>query len=245
MDEFLMSELWFDEDLIAPEISYKQTMVDYSIPTILYQRSEKKEDKNLILGSIRVNKPDWDFVTDDLKLLRSGKKNTYLLIRLGFEFSITNELYIQGVRFKYAYCGAYLWPKKSGEKNPRVYEVIPKDICDGEPRTMTIKLGPQIKLSDFGGSLGEISSELMIGRVTPAIVGYTGEEERAPYWVLRPIKKELIGMQHLWFILEVPGNCSGTRLAVIASAQLQTKLGPIPIGPKERIWKNRPSVVIG
>jgi len=45
-------------------------------------------------------------------------------------------------------------------------------------------------------------------------------------------------------ILAVPPECGGARLAVRAEGDIQMRFGPIPVGPKERTWGERKSVVI-
>lgn len=109
---------------------------------------------------------------------------------------------------------------------------------------MSIKLGPSLTVGDYGGSLGEISTDLKMGQVTPAVTGYTGEHESEPYWDLRPITKSLLGVQHLWLALELPEKCEAARLGVRAEGDIQIRFGPVAVGPKEFAWENRPSVRI-
>ena len=99
-------------------------------------------------------------------------------------------------------------------------------------------------MGDASGSLGKISTDLRLGQVEPVVVGWKGAAEREPRWELRPQSKSLLGIRNCWLLIEVPEACGGARLAVRAEGDIQTRVGPIHVGPKERAWDKRQTVVI-
>ncbi|MBN1149041.1 MAG: hypothetical protein JXA78_17415 [Anaerolineales bacterium] len=239
-----MEELWFEEELLPEEDALQQTAKELATHTESDQAEIEHEIRQQARGILRADRPRWDELKAENAPLRSGESVRFYMVRLGFQFYIPKPAYDLGARFVFARCEARLWASQPGQPDPLLYEVIPKDLYDGEPRKVAIKLGPEIKIGDYGGSLGEISSDLYTGHVTPAIVGWPGEDERAPFWELRPVTKEISGVQHLWLVIEKPEACEAFRLAVWAQADVRTKFGPIVVGPKENIWAHRPSVLI-
>jgi hypothetical protein len=52
-------------------------------------------------------------------------------------------------------------------------------------------------------------------------------------------------VRYLWLLLQVPHACNGARIALRAEGDIQTlHLGRIAVGPKERAWDKRPSMLI-
>ena len=239
-----MIDQWFEEDLILLEEYSKDVIKELIKTSKLSEIEASLQLKSLVNGILRVDKPRWGRIDEETHLLKSARNNTFFLVRLGFQFDFPDKVRDRGIHFVFARCEAYLWSSDNCQSQPRVYEVIPSQIYEGEPHKVTVKVGPEIKINDIGGSIGEVSTDFNVGYITPSIVGWTGEDERAPYWELRPNTKELLGTQHLWLLVEFPREGKGFRLATRAEAHLQTFLGPIAIGPKDRMWSSRPSVVI-
>ena len=109
-----------------------------------------------------------------------------------------------------------------------------------------MKFGPEIGIDKVGNaSLGSLETDIYMGQMTPVVVGYFGSDQQEPYWEIRPQTKALLGVQYLWLVVAMPVACPGVRLAIKASADIQTMVGPVHIGPAETVWKNRPSTFIG
>jgi len=237
-----MDELWFEDELALTEED-----IDDVVKSTDGRLSEvERQARNTVRGIVRVDKPRWDEIDAAAhKLLTSGQQGTrFYLVRLGFQFDIPPEAYSKGSRFIYARCSAYLSPANVGQPQPTVYAVIPSSLYEGEPRQVSVEIGPEIKLGTVSGTIGKASTNLMVGTVEPAIVGYHGEDDRAPYWEIRPTTKTLLGVHHLWLVIEVPFGASGVLLAAQAEGDVQTRFGPIPIGPRTREWAERPSIMI-
>lgn len=239
-----MNEFWYEEELTPPAKVYEETVKEWAATTKLGEAKVRHEIENIARGIVRTNRPRWQLLEGDQKPLRSGEEVRFYLVRLGFEFEISKEFYDRGARFTFGRCAAFLRADQNQQSHPIVYEVIPRNLFEGEQRKVSIKVGPNITVGDYGGSLGEISTDLMVGQVTPAVIGYTGQNECEPYWDLRPITKSLLGLQNLWLIIEVPKKCDAVRLAVRAEGDIQTMFGPVAVGPKEPHWENRPSIRI-
>jgi hypothetical protein len=237
MDETF--DLWYEEELTP-----STTAVDESVKgKDLTKEQAEAQARASVLGIVRVDQPRWTAINPvEYKLLTSGADARYFFVRLGFQFDLTGAGRSKA-QFSFARCEAYLWPV-SGTLHPRVYEVIPRDFYEGEARQIQVELGPEIKVGDASASLGKVSTGFAVGMLEPVVVGFPGEDERAPYWELRPKSKSLLGNRHLWMVLEVPNGCPGVRLMTRAMGDIQTYFGPVPVGPKQREWKTRKSIVI-
>lgn len=240
-----MTEIWFEEELVAADAAVEQTVQTITEVSKSNAADTDRRVRNAARGILRVEKPRWEKLdAATYKPLTSGEASQFYLVRLGFEFDIPPEVRDEGARFIYARCYAYLWPGDDGQPQPTVYDLIPRDLYEGEPRKVSLKLGPQIKLDTAEVSLAEVSTDFMVGVVEPVIVGWFGKDERAPYWELRPQSKTLLGIRHLWLIIEAPAGCNSVQLATMAEGDIQTHFGPIPIGPKIRSWEGRNIVII-
>jgi hypothetical protein len=241
-----MEELWFEEEIVVADNIALQMAQSIAVHSKAEPKDVSQQIKNQARGIIRLFKPRWKLL--DPKLNRVIKnKNDFsqcYLVRLGIEFDIPTDLRKKGTRFTEIRFSTYIWATQNLLPKPSVYEIFPKTIYDGEPQKISLRLGPEITFEKVGGSLGELSTDLVVGQLSPFIVGFIGEEERFPYWVLKSKNKELVGSQHFWMILEFPKGHKSVRLATRVEASLQTFVGPISIGPSLRQWESRPSVVI-
>jgi hypothetical protein len=232
-----MDEIWFEDELLATTATVEAAVKGIKEATSADVQAEAR-------GIVRADKPRWRRLETSPEQLTSGVPATLYQVRLGFQFDMPKSGQKSGVHFVYACCAAYLWPAAGGEPQPTVYDLYPRDLYEGEPRKVAIKFAPELEVLDVAGSLGEVSTDVTIGQVEPVIVGWPGGGECAPRWELRPLSKKLLGVRHLWLLIEVPQGCSGVRLAALVEGDLQTRFGPIPIGPTERAWDKRSSVVI-
>jgi len=241
-----MTTAWFEDELSLPERDLEDVAKVLSKQLKGDEREITADIRREARGSVLVFKPDWqEFIPDSgHRLLSSGVKKRFFMTRLLFEFEIPKENYAKGVRFTYAKCEAHLCAS-SGGSHPETYDLFPKDLYEGEAQKVTVKFGPEIGIDKVGSaSLGSIEADIHLGQLTPVIVGYFGFEKREPYWEIRPQTKALLGIQCLWLVISMPASCPGTQLAVMASADIQTTVGRIHIGPKETDWDNRPSILI-
>jgi hypothetical protein len=236
-EEQAMEESWFEDELLPTDATIEGAVKGARGVSTKDVQAEAR-------GIVRADRPRWRRLEASPEQLTSGVPTTLYQVRLGFQFDVPEAGRKSGAHFVYARCAAYLWPAAGGEPQPTVYDLYPSDLYEGEPRKVAVKFAPELKVLDVGGSLGEISTDVAVGQVEPVVVGWPGEGESAPYWELRPLSKKLLGVRHLWLLVEVPEGCSGARLAALVEGDLQTRFGPIPIGPRKRMWDQRPSVVI-
>lgn len=233
-----MDKIWFKDELVSTQVVSDEILK--STP----ETNSQNMMRNTAQGIVRADKPRWRRLDITPEQLTSGVPVTLYQVRLSFQFDLPRPARESGIHFVRASCFAYLWPAVGGEPQPTVYDLYPRDLYDGGLRNVAVEFKPELKIAEIGGSLGSISSDVPLGQVEPVIVGWTGENERAPHWDLRPSSKKLLGTRYLWLLIERPQGCSGVRLAAMVDAELQTRLGPIPVGPRTRTWDNRPSVVI-
>src|SRR5262249_1537914 len=161
-----MDEPWLEETLIPSEESATQT-----VKFIRDQgRSAAEAQEELRTTSecvLRIDRPRWIEV-DARTLMKSGHVGRFLLIRLGFQFDLAVTAREKGARFSYARCSAYLWPEQEGQPQPTVLDVIPRDLYEGEPRRVTLKLAPSISFGEtVKASVGEVSTDVIVGTVEP------------------------------------------------------------------------------
>ena len=240
-----MDELWFEDELSLPDYAvndiskhFTQSSTD-TIETISATLASEAR------GVVRVFRPDWSPLTSNetKNILHSGRNLSLFKVRLVFEFEIPRENFEKGTRFVAARCQGNIRPV-SGAFQPEVYDLFPKDLYEGEPQKVNLKFAPEISLDTVGVSLGEVSTDIAVGQVSPVVVGYFGDRKQEPHWDLRPLNKSLLGRQYFWLVLAMQKECAGIRLFCRAEGDIQTKLGPISIGPKNMVWETRPSILI-
>lgn len=242
-----MAEIWFEDELTPASGTVEEitkALTGGAGALLRGADDVRTEITEQARARVRAHTPDWARLADTSKFLTSGRASSFYQVRLGVEFELAKEARAAGGRFTFGRCAARLWSAASSQAQPRVYDLFPRDLYEGEPTTVTLEFGPEIKVGAVGGSLGKISTDIRIGQVEPVVVGWKGEGEREPYWDLNPQSKSLLGPRHFWLLLEVPNECNGARLALLVEGDVETRFGPIPIAPKERAWENRPSVLI-
>ena len=240
-----MEDIWFEEELIPSQVTVSETIK--SLPRAGGDSLNEAEIQNATRGVLRYSKPRWgELDAKTSKLLSSSANSRFVLVRFGFEFDLSREGRESGSRFTYARCAAYLWGVDENQPQPSVYDVLPKDLYEGEPQKVKVKVGAEIKLGAMDVELGEVSTDFTVGYVEPVVVGWPGEGGREPYWELRPQSKSLLGVRYLWAIIEIPEGCADVQLAVQSEAEVTTPLfRPIIIAPKTREWASRPREVLG
>lgn len=223
-----MDNLWFEDEL-EPSQNTIQSEGETKGPGI-----ERLEAARSV---VRAGQPKWQRLGN--APLTSGKPAVLWLVRLRFEFEPQSRS-----PFALAHCEAYLESVGSGESEPSVYDLYPQDLYEGAPQTVSLKFEPTLKVAGVEVSAIGVSTDVKVGRVVPVVVGYSGEEERAPHWELRPKEHPVEGLRDFWLVLEQPRGCKGIRLRSRVEGIVQTRWGPIAVYPKERVWSSRPSVII-
>jgi hypothetical protein len=240
-----MSELWFEDELSVSDKTLAG--VSKKIARAIKGEIQPVSDElaQAARGMVRAQKPDWKQLkpAEMKNMLTSGLKPRLFKVRLVFEFEIPKKNFDRGARFVYARCDAAI-RSMGGPFLPEVYDLYPQDYYEGEQQKVSLKFGPSITVDKVGASIGEIGTDIALGQITPVIVGYFGDNKQEPHWELRPKSKSLLGRQYLWLVLSLPEGCDGIQLTSRVGADIQTKFGPISVGPKELAWDNRPSIVI-
>jgi len=237
----MVNEIWDSPHELVPTTQSIEYVTTRAFRSADERAEATREIEHEARAVVRVHQPRWLHVQDTSPFATSGGAADYFQVRLGFEFDLAEEARRAGARFVLARCETFLWGIGA---SPRVYDLFPRDLYEGESRVVSVELGPELKVGEVGGSLGKISTDLRIGHIEPVIVGWFGAAEREPRWELRPREKTLIGIRNVWLWVEVPRECQRAHLAVRVSGDVQTRLGPIPVGLKE-VWdRDKWSVVI-
>jgi hypothetical protein len=237
----MTDEIWDSPHELVPTTQSIEYVTTRAFRTVVERAAATREIEHDVRAQVRVHKPRWLRIQDTSAFATSGSAANYFQVRLGFEFDLAEEARRAGACFVLARCEAFLWGIGA---SPRVYDLFPRDLYEGESRVVSVELGPELKVGEVSGSLGKISTDLRIGQIEPVIVGWFGAGEREPRWELRPREKTLIGIRNVWLWIEVPRECQRARLAVRVSGDVQTRFGPIPVGLKE-VWdRDKWSVVI-
>ena len=240
-----MSELWFEDELSVSDLALSgvSKKIARSIKSDFQPVSD--ELAQAARGIVRAQKPDWKLLkASEMKTaLTSGQKVRFFKVRLVFEFEIPKKNFDRGARFVYARCSAVV-RSMGGPFLPEVYDLYPQDFYEGEQQKVSLKFSPSITVDKVGTSIGEVGTDIALGQIAPVMAGYFGDDKLEPHWELRPRSKSLLGRQYLWLVLSLPEGCEGIRLAARVDADIQTKFGPISVGPKNTAWDERPGIVI-
>jgi hypothetical protein len=223
-----MSDIWFQEDLFhngdVSEISSKGQKVNVS-------------------GSVRVHIPRTRILskTEKNRMAVANPNFQYLLVRLGCEFDPRiNDGREKNLSFESANFQVYI---HSNEMDGlRVYNLAPVEYDKGHPGNVKLKLEPSLTLiSGASGSLGGIEADLSVGRVEPVVRGFTGKNERQPYWNLESHKEfPLYGLRHFWLTLEAPSSLQECYISCRAEGYLSTPLGKLFLRPAQKEVEHRP-----
>lgn len=210
-----MFELWYEETL---------TPADDILDTIVKAPADPgvTVDRRTLTAIIRADRPRWQRLPDTPNApIKSPDVAYFLLVRLGFQFAVTDEGERAGTKIGTARCAATLHPEHPQQPAPRVYDLAPRDLYDGTTRQVELKLAPKIS-AGFVELSAETGHAITIGTVEPAVVGYPGAHEREPYWNLTPKSGSLVGVRHLWLAIEVLHGCTGIWLTTATAASIST-----------------------
>ena len=265
----MSDEIWFEEDLLPPHELVEETTEALERLNVAELAVEKgldltalEQDKAAAVqryvrehgrGILRVHAPRWRPLTPEeaaslptgLGDLQAGPlaQGALYLVRLGMEFDVLPEVREAGWAYTVAWCRAHLF-SHGGDVQPRVVDLYPKRLFEGDPTTVQVEVGLGLKAGPVEAHVARIGTDLHLGQVTPVTLGFFGEGERAPYWELRAREKPILGIYHFWMIVEQPPGCGPVRLAVLGEGDLRARLFTLPVGPKERVWENRESIAL-
>ncbi len=224
-----MDDLWFEDELEP----LPDTVQSESGGTKRPVADRAKAARSVV----RAGQPKWQRLGHPP--LSSGQPAVLWLVRLRYEFEPWSRS-----PFARARCEAYLESVGNCEPHPSVYDLYPQNLYEGNPQTVRLKFEPTLKVVAVEASVIGGSADIRVGRIVPVVVGYSGEQDRAPHWELRPKEHAIEGQRDFWLVLEQPRESDGIRLRSRVEGIVQTRWGPIAVYPKERVWISRPSVVI-
>ena len=167
------------------------------------------------------------------------------LVKLGVEFDLPAKLKEAQYRYRKAFCRA--WLTGEGEAcRPTVLRVYPDRLIKGGPQMVKVELSPSLKWAGVEGSLGSISADVQVGVVSPATVGFLGDDQRAPYWEMTEKNEAILGGFDFWFVVDVPRGCDPAkiRLALLGEGDLKFNLGPLQMGPRKQMRQERPEITL-
>lgn len=263
--------IWFEELLLPPEevvgetakalegLSEQRLAEEKALDMAAFRAAEDKAaflDRNIrekARGVLRAHRPRWRPLTpEEAARLPTGlegapagalARGDLYLVRLGMEFDVLPEGREAGWAYTAAWCRAYLFAPGS-RVQPQVLALYPERLYEGKPTAVRVEVGLGLKAGPVEATPGKLSADLHLGQVTPVTLGFFGEEERAPYWELRAKEKPILGVYHFWLVVERPPGCDKVRLTALGEGDLRTRLFTIPVGPKERAWSSRRSIVL-
>jgi hypothetical protein len=229
----MIDTVWFEDEL-EPSLDTEVTQVKGNQGQQVVPQYPQQQAR----GVVRVSMPLWKPLGP--APLGQGSPTLLWLVRLRFQFVAES-----GSRFVFARCQAYLEPGRSGEPIPMVYDFYPQDMSKGEPSTVAIELGPHFNIAGIIDlSAGKMNTEITVGRVQPTVIGFPGQDDRAPFWDLRATGDPIEGTHTFWLILAQPAGCSEIRLYTRASGTIESSRWSVPVRPKQQAWDSRPYIVI-
>jgi hypothetical protein len=235
-------KIWFEEELLPSEANVSEMFKSTKLTEF---QADPEKVKTTARGIVRMQEPVWGTLNDtEYKFLQSGEVSRYYLVRLTCEFDIPKQARDQGTFFRFARCQSYLSSDTGDQPYPRVYDVFPRDLYEGEQQKIGVRLNPTIKLEPIELSIGDIGADFAVGVIEPIVVGFLGEDAREPSWEIEPQGKPLLGIRNFWLVITVPQGCNGIYLAAKVEGELQTRWGAIYVGPREHTWDKRHKILI-
>ncbi len=263
-------EIWYEEELLAPNDIVSETskmLQALDIEALAQEKgldaAELAQDKGQTVirfthkakGVLRTHRPRARQITKKeagelsshpSELLAPGKlaQGPLFLVRLGMELDVEPLGNKAGWSYKQAWCRAHLYAP-TGSVQPRLLEIFPQRLYEGQPQTVQVKVEPSLKVEKvMEASLGSVATDLRLGQVTPVTLGFLGEAEQKPYWELQEKETPIRGIYHFWMLVEQPPGCENICLAMLGEGDLRTTLFTIPVGPKVRRWDKRKHVCL-
>ena len=246
MDE----ELWFEEEIVPAATTPADVAkgIKSLDPQQLAEITGQPELKNLtkgqrdsyaerfaagLKGSVRAYKPLGRRVASDAAELPGAEfaRGRLYQIRLGMEYELPESYVKAGCRFRKIWCRVFL--SADGSAAPRVLDMAPDHVYEGERRTVRVEAKPALKWQGVEASLGSAATDIRIGVISPATVAFTLPD---PHWEMTERENEIRGRYHFWLLLDVPEGCdpAEVRLAVMGEGDVYAPRVVAPLGPKQR-----------
>lgn len=195
----------------------------------------------LIHIQVKTEYPRWKWLPADGSSSATGNDSRMLLIRLGFQFVIPLSLHEGGFRVVWARCSA-LAEGDSRQSPPLVIDVLPRHFTSEEPVEVEVGIGAEGKVGLLrvpAGAVGIDSTTLQ-----PVIVGYPGDNQREPFWEIRPKGPDFLGARTFWMMVSVPAACCKVLVSVMAEIEVRKEVLKVYFGPKLRRFDERPNFEI-
>lgn len=141
-------------------------------------------------------------------------------------------------RYTEATLTAYMRPRR-GAPPVVAHDLYPRRLTASSQRKFNLGLGPDLKFAEtVEFKLAELGAEIEYQQVYPAIQGY-GLGESRPYWrFAHHAANPLLGCQSVYLVIAAPAGANGLRLMVELSATLETRFGPVRLGPPQDAHAN-------
>lgn len=160
------------------------------------------------------------------------------LVRLGVEFELEKlpQPYQKArCRFAKVWCRAFV--SSSCAPPPRVLDIAPDQVYEGGPRFVRVEAKPALAWGDVEASLGSAATDVQIGRIGPATVGFLGPDEREPHWKVSEKERAIEGRYHFWLLLDAPPACdpASVRLGLLGEADVVASRMTLGLIPTSRV----------
>jgi hypothetical protein len=164
----------------------------------------------------------------------------YALVKLGCELDPGNEARRLKAGFSTARVSVPVWG--DGKAYTRIFSLFPTSLKEGSPQTVKLKLEPSVEIASLVKvGVGSLETDILVGQVAPSTIGFKGDHEMRPYWNLQHVNQAPIyGMRDFWLLLEAPRAANHCFISCFIATTLQTTVGPIHLGPKNKDITHRP-----
>lgn len=119
------------------------------------------------------------------------------------------------------------------------HDLFPQRLTADSKRKFTLGLGPDLKFAQaFEAKLANVGAEIEYQQAFPVIQGF-GLGESRPYWQFsHHAANPLLGCQSVYLVVAAPTGADGVRLSIELTAELQTRFGPLRVGPPQEAQAN-------
>ena len=154
----------------------------------------------------------------------------YTLVRLACTLHPPVEAYSH---YSEATLTLYLRPRTGGA--PVIaHDLYPQRLAAEGKRKFTLGLGPELKFAEvFEAKLAEVGAEIEYQQVFPVIQGYGLGESRLAWSFAHHPAHPLLGSQSVYLVAAAPPTANGIRLSLELIATLETRFGPLRLGPPQ------------
>lgn len=216
-----MENIWLEDELVPyGEIDDESTRgTEY-----------EHQDQLAVKAIVRIARPQWQ----EVKIAHISRGYKHWLVRMRVEFETLHPR----AEFLFANCQAFIEKfYQNDPEDPQVIEIYPERVIDQEPKNVKVKIEPTLKFGlaqlSAEASLGEISKEIVFGRISSETKGYLGLEQRNPHWKLNPGKYQIDGIRDFFMVIQQPSQCQKFTLRPLVEARIKNSKGIFLVKPKE------------